>query len=158
MQPSLYFLVQEGRLYATHNNDRSILIASGNSRTIFKLRSAIIDNIDLNNRLLTNYKRTRKNTTTESLQLTGVVDTSKESVKYKYMGVTRIPFDLVEENSLTKRFFDFFGADIFVVEDMTYRSEWNSLTLNGIRLDRESYRSVVPDSYEKYLQYLLDIS
>ena len=145
MQPSLYFLVQKGRLYATHNNDRSILIASGNSRTIFKLRSAIIDNIDLNNRLLTNYKRTRKNTTTESLQLTGVVDTSKESVKYKYMGVTKIPFD-------------FFGSDIFVVEDMTYRSEWNSLTLNGIRLNRESYRSVVPDSHEKYLQYLLDMS
>lgn len=160
MQSNLYLLVQEGRLYATHNNERTIVITSRNSDTMFQLRSVLIDNNDSNKRLLTNYKRARKSSVRDSLQLTSVMDTSKASIKYKYMGVIKVPFDLTRENSLIKLLFDFTEADIFVVEDVAYMSQWNLLTLNGLRLDRENYQSKNLDagSYEEYLQHLVDIS
>lgn len=156
----LYFLIQQGRLYATHNNDRVVVIATQRVDTSFELRRALVRNIEINNQLLTKYKSVRKHPRGQSLRLTGTVDTSKESVKYKYMGVCKIPFDLIRDRSLIKRLFDFAEADLFVVEEVVYRSDWNLLTVNGIRLDRESYRSqtLSADSYKAYLQGLIETS
>jgi hypothetical protein len=156
----LYFLIQQGRLYATHNNDRVVVIATQRADTSFELRRALLQNIETNNQLLTKYKSVRKHSRGQSLRLTGAVDTSKESVKYKYMGVCKIPFDLIRDSSLIKRLFDFAEADLFLVEEVNYCSDWNLLTVNGIRLDRESYRSrtVSADSYQAYLQSLIEIS
>ena len=156
----LYFLIQEGRLYATHHTDRLVVIGTRRVDTIFELRRALVRNIETNNQLLTKYKSASKHPLGQSLRLTGASDTSRESVKYKYMGVCKIPFDLIRDRSLIKRLFDFAEADLFVVEEVVYRSDWNFLTVNGIRLDRESYRSqtLSADSYKAYLQGLIEIS
>lgn len=156
----LYFLIQDGLFYATHDNDRVVLIATQNVETSFELRRAVINNIKVNNQLLTKFKRARKSKRGESLHLTGTADTRHESIQYKYMGICQIPFELVQERSLMRRLFELVGADVFVVEDVEYRSDWNLLNMNGIRLDGKSYQSHTSNrlNYSKYLEGLIDLS
>jgi hypothetical protein len=76
------------------------------------------------------------------------------------MGVCKIPFDLIWDRGLIKSLFDFAEADLFLVEEVIYSSDWNLLTVNGILLDRESFRSrtLNAESYQAYLQSLIEIS
>tara|TARA_B110000483_G_C17861824_1_gene414506 strand:- start:106 stop:579 length:474 start_codon:yes stop_codon:yes gene_type:complete len=155
---NLYFLIQAGLFYATHDNDRAIFIATQNVETSFELRKSVIKNIDVNQQLLTKYKSARKHTRGESLHLTGTADASQESIKC--IGICKIPFELIQKSSLIRRMFDCVGADVFVVEDAEYRSDLNLLSMNGIRLDRESYQSPTSNGLVNgtYLQNLLDTS